>query len=53
MTVAEAVAWVRQEATVAPADMVAVYAELALRHLDAQHDGHPADCNPCHEALTR
>lgn len=42
-------AMARREAdTGAPAGMVAVYVELALRHLAAEHDGPWQDCGDCH-----
>jgi hypothetical protein len=37
----------------APGGMVAVYGELAVRHLLADHEGHWSKCGPCHRALRR
>jgi hypothetical protein len=41
----------READTGAPGGMVAVYVELALRHLTAGHRGIWQVCSPCHEEL--
>lgn len=41
----------READTGAPGGMVAVYVELALRHLDAGHGGDWWSCDVCHSAL--